>query len=207
MGAKSNEADSDGHFLFARRLCGDVRRGAAWHPWLDAAGQSAGLSHQPVLVAIGALGHRTCGRAHRPRLRHRLVQCGHPGPVRHGARTGPSGVTRPAIRPPHPGRLDWMRRGADDGDGREERGAEEQGNLQRPVRDEPRFETLRDRPEISPWSLSGKKDPCRISHWMVWVPSPRLATRLPNIRSESSTSLPFFSQDRTCKKNHSKNSG
>ena len=41
---------------------------------------------------------------------------------------------------------------------------------------------------------------------MVWVPSPRLATRLRNIRSGSSTSSPFFSHDRTCRKNHSRNS-
>ena len=41
---------------------------------------------------------------------------------------------------------------------------------------------------------------------MVWVPSPRLATLLRNSRSGSSTSLPFFSPDRTCRKNHSRNS-
>ena len=45
-----------------------------------------------------------------------------------------------------------------------------------------------------------------MSHWIVWVPSPRLATLLRNRRSGSSTSLPFFSPDRTCRKNHSRNS-
>ena len=41
---------------------------------------------------------------------------------------------------------------------------------------------------------------------MVCVPSPRLATLLRNSRRGSSTPLPFFSLDRTCRKNHSRNS-
>ena len=41
---------------------------------------------------------------------------------------------------------------------------------------------------------------------MTWVPSPRLATLLPNIRSGSSTSRPLRSADLMCRKNHSRNS-
>ena len=41
---------------------------------------------------------------------------------------------------------------------------------------------------------------------MVWVPIPRLAALLRNIRSGSSTALPLRSADRICRKNHSRNS-
>jgi hypothetical protein len=41
---------------------------------------------------------------------------------------------------------------------------------------------------------------------MVWVPMLRLATLLRNSRNGSSTSRPFFSLDRTCRKNQSRNS-
>jgi len=41
---------------------------------------------------------------------------------------------------------------------------------------------------------------------MTWVPSPRLEILLRNRRSGSSTGLPLCSAERTCRKNHSKNS-
>ena len=77
--------------------------GLARHPRPHPA-QPAGVSHEPVLVAVGAFCHRPRGCAHRPWFRHRGGQRPYPDPFRHGTRKRPPAVAFPPFPPPYPGR-------------------------------------------------------------------------------------------------------
>ena len=48
--------------------------------------------------------------------------------------------------------------------------------------DDPRFETLRDRPEISPWSASGKLDCTTLTDDVSIAPTPRPTTSRPGAK-------------------------
>src|SRR5215470_888629 len=61
--------------------------------------------------------------------------------------------------------------------------------------EDPRFETLRDKPEISPWSLSGKLDCTTLTEEVSIVPTPRpinsrpgMEARLLEVRAAKSNS-------------------
>ncbi len=50
--------------------------------------------------------------------------------------------------------------------------------------EEPRFETLRDRPEISPWSRSGKADWTTLTEEVSMTPTPAPIRNRPGMKSE-----------------------
>ena len=52
-------------------------------------------------------------------------------------------------------------------------------------RDEPRFETLRDRPEMSPWSVSGKLDWTTLTEEVSMVPTPAPNRNSPGIHRQT----------------------
>ena len=51
--------------------------------------------------------------------------------------------------------------------------------------DDPRFETLRDRPEISPWSASGKLDWTTLTEEVSMVPTPAPNRNSPGIHVQT----------------------
>src|SRR5438552_19112591 len=52
-------------------------------------------------------------------------------------------------------------------------------------RDEPRFDTLRDRPEISPCNASGKLDWTTLTEGVSIAPSPRVMKRSPGMKAST----------------------